>query len=197
MPRGRWLVYQRRRDQIARALLYSRSGHLSQLDGRDKLAQRLSDKILPWYHRYRGGRQQKCAKFDNDLDNIWENEQDVLVCFVISALHGVILPCTNDLHLRSSLHRKHGRSFSCNYRNELCFFLRHDICCPGQAGENLRSNDLFAAVHVVVVDKASIVRHEKAEQIVLNLHSLKLSAFSYFIMELGWICLAEHQTGIK
>jgi hypothetical protein len=117
----------------------------------------LSDKILPWYHRYLGGRKKKPANFDNDLDNIWEYKQEVfvglanLICMVLSSL--IPTTCIFALHFVKSMVARLAviTAMSFAFSFVMMFVVR------GRRVEIFAATTAFAAVQVVFVDKVSIV----------------------------------------
>lgn len=130
---------------------------LSQLAGRDAFAQTLSDKILPWYHRYFSDRRKRATNLDNDLDGISEYKHEVfaalgnIICMVLSS----IIPTTSifALHFVKSMVARlaviTGMSF--------LFSFVMMVVVRGRRVEVFAATTAFAAVQVVFVGGVNVV----------------------------------------
>jgi hypothetical protein len=130
---------------------------LSQLDEKDDLAQSLSEKFLPWYHRYFGRRQKRSVNSKNDLDNISQYKHEVFValgnitCMVLSS----VIPTTSIFALRFAKSMV-ARLAVITIMSFIFSFVMMAIV-RGRRVEVFAATTAFAAVQVVFVDKVSLV----------------------------------------
>jgi len=130
---------------------------LSKPEARDEFAQSLSDRILPWYHHYLGGRQKRRRSSDNDLDDIWEYKQELfvalgnMICMVLSSA----IPTTSifALHFVKSM----GARLAVITAMSFIFSFVMMVIVRGRRVEVFAATTAFAAVQVVFVDKLSFV----------------------------------------
>jgi hypothetical protein len=126
-------------------------------DVRDEFAQALSDRILPWYHQYLGGRRKRRASSDDDLNDIWEYKQDFFVtmgnmtCMVLSSA----IPTTSIfiLHFVRSMV---ARLALITVMSFIFSFVMMAIV-RGRRVEVFAATTAFAAVQVVFVDKFNVM----------------------------------------
>ncbi len=130
---------------------------ISQVDGKDKFAQFLSNKILPWYHQYLSGRGKRLANSKNDLDDIWEYKQEVFVCLANLAcmILSSLIPTTSifALHYVKSTT---GRLAVITVMS-LFFSFVMMVIIRGRRVEIFAATTAFAAVQVVFIDKLSMI----------------------------------------
>jgi hypothetical protein len=122
-------------------------------DVRDEFAQSLSDRILPWYHQYIGGRRKRQSSSDNDLDDVWEYKQEFfvavgnMICMVLSSA----IPTTSifALHFVKSMIARLAVITAMSF---IFSFVMMAIV-RGRRVEVFAATTAFAAVQVVFVDK--------------------------------------------
>lgn len=130
---------------------------LSKLDGKDEFARSLSDKILPWYHQYLGGRRKRRQTSDNDLDDIWEYKHEIFVtlgnmtCMMLSSA----IPTTSifALHFVKSMVARLAVITVMSF----IFSFVMMVVVRGRRVEVFAATTAFAAVQVVFVDKVNVV----------------------------------------